>query len=150
MTLQDVQAITADEKGIIVLIKDGVPRRFMKEKLISILIENQHTPDYKLPNPKIKTPKTKHRPREKKAIGRPRVRFPKAKKELGETRRIPVIAVLPDGTEQRFESRKLACDALGIAPGKATNISKVIKGEYRHVAGIKFKNAENLTANHKS
>lgn len=149
MTIQDVKNLPPDNNGIIKITVDGNERRFVKEKFIAHLERLENSGDY-LPLVKfIKVSKYKKVKvlKDKKAVGRPRVRVQKQKQQLGEGARKPIIAILPDGSEKEFPSRKEACDVLGIDPAKGTNISKVLTGKYRHVGGIKFKSVEEkLTA----
>jgi len=133
MTLKEIINMQPNENGIVFIEINGVERRFVKEKLIDCIRANRSS---KLARYKIID---KPEQTDKRGRGRPRIiKPPVVKNKYGEHRYRPVIAILPDGSEQKFESIKAAAKGLDI---DHTNIPKVLSGKYKHVAGIKFKAA---------
>lgn len=115
--LKHVQSLTPDEKGIVIV--DG--RKFIKEKLIAHLERNGAVD--------ISAPKKKR--------GGPKMDIVRGKR--GEHKRVPVIAITPDGKEIPFESSAQAATVLKIC---RTNIPHALSGKYDNVEGYKFKYAK--------
>ena len=126
MRLEEIQAIEADENGIITIEVDGKVKRFLKEKLVRFLNCNPGTVFFNKPKKK-RNPSVKRVPKEK---------APKGPDMRGIKNRVAITATMPDGKEIDFPSSRAAIIALKV--GKSS-ISKVLKGHQDHVQNIKFK-----------
>jgi len=129
MTLQEIEKMQADEKGIIVIDDNGRPRRFVKDKLIACLASDK-SGKVQLPVTSVQKPKN----------GRPKTNNPKpVKNAKGAHKKKPVIAILPCGETKQYPSAK---EAAGDLKMHASNISNIIKGNYEKIKGIRFRFAE--------
>jgi hypothetical protein len=146
--------ITADEKGIVNLIVEDKPKRFVLAKL-AVWMQNNSTlrpvgrPRKKRQQPAIKRPVGRPRTRVKKervkeGRGRPKkIKEPhvRQRQNLGRTgvhRRKELIAITPDGKELQFESRAEAVRELKVCK---SGIFKVLKNKIPNTKGYQFKTA---------
>ena len=121
MTIEEIQYIPADEKGIITIQMDGRERKFVKEKLMKFLINNAGTLE------KVKRVRQKREKKEK---------LPKGPDKRGHANRVPVVAIMPDGKEIPFASSMEAVKTLKV---NKSAVSKVLTGVQQHVNNIRFK-----------
>ena len=136
MTLQQIESIQPDEKGMISLLLNGVERRFMKEKFISYLQRNNDAPGFEIPRVKTRKQRKPKQQTKKRMKG---VKLPRRVIKTGQRGKchsIPIIATLPDGTELPFPSSAQASRDLNIYK---CGIHRVLHGKLPHVNMIKFK-----------
>ena len=128
MTIEEIQAIPADEKGIITIQMDGRERKFVKKKLIAFLISNAGTILFDIPKRKKERPlRQKWEKKEK---------LPKGPDKRGHSNKVPIVAIMPDGKEIPFPS---SMDAVKTLKVNKSAVSKVLTGMQQHVQNIRFK-----------
>jgi len=127
MTINELEAIPADENGIVSVTIDGEQRRFVKEKFHAWLLKNAH-------NGIVAT--IKKAPA--KVITKKAPVLIVKKNPIGYHMKKKVVAIMPDGTEKEFDSRKKASDELGL---DLTGITNMLKGRQRTVKGLRFREA---------
>lgn len=128
MTIQEIQATQADEKGIITIQMEGRERKFVKEKLIAFLMSNAGTIVFEMPKRKKERPVRQRRQKKEK--------LPKGPDKRGHSNKVPIVAIMPDGKEISFPS---SMDAVKTLKVNKSAVSKVLTGMQQHVQNIRFK-----------
>ena len=129
MTLQEVQQIEPDENGIITVEINGVEKRYLKSKMIDYLQRNPDVPLFGK-RKKVAVKKVVPQKRVKK------IKLAKMPDQRGIRNSIPIIAIMPDGTEVYFPSSIAAVKEFKLC---RSAVSKVLTCRQEHVQNIVFK-----------